>query len=74
MDSELTRRRYTKRRREELPEGLLRFFSTISQQATQESFAGQWDDEAEKVADGDENTMRPGGKIDRSKTSRVPRY
>jgi Mg-chelatase subunit ChlD len=52
----------------------MRFFSTITQERTQESFADHWDDEAEKGADGDENTMRRVGTANRSKTSRVPRY
>lgn len=52
----------------------MRFFSTISQQATQESFAHHRDEDMEKVAEGHEDAKHPSGTANRSKTSRVPRY
>lgn len=50
------------------------FFSTVSQQAAQDSFAHRWGDDAERRTDAAENAAPPSRKTDRSKRSSVPRY
>ena len=52
----------------------MRFFSTVSQQAAQDSFADGWSDDAEQAADEAEKAVPLSRKRDRSKRSRVPRY
>ena len=52
----------------------MRFFSTVSQRTAQESFVDHSDNGEEKEADGDGKAKRRGGRADRSKTSRLPKY